>query len=128
VIRAAARALAAAALAMTAACGESALFGPPTEASCPPGSTLTWDSFGQAFMTRYCTRCHARTLTGADRQGAPSFHDFDTVFGVRAVRVHIDETSAAGPAAVNTSMPPDGERPSMAERLQLGEWLACQAP
>ena len=67
-------------------------------------------------------------MAGADRQGAPSFHDFDTVFGVRAVRVHIDETTAAGPAAVNTSMPPDGDRPTLAERQQLGEWLACRAP
>ena len=111
-----------------AACTESALIGPPTEAICPPGSTLTWDSFGQAFMARYCTRCHAAALRGDDRHGAPSFHDFDTAYGVRAVRVHIDETTAAGPAAVNTAMPPDGERPSLAERQQLGEWLACRAP
>lgn len=117
-----------AALALTTGCADDALFGPPTEAACPPSSTLTWDSFGQDFMTRYCTRCHASDLTGADRHGAPSFHDFDTVSGVRAVRVHIDETSASGPAATNTSMPPDGDRPTVAERALLGEWLACRAP
>ena len=122
------RGLAAGALVAALGCSEPPLFGQPTEATCPPTSTLTWASFGQPFMTRYCTRCHAADVVGADRQGAPSFHDFDTVFGVRAVRVHIDETTAAGPAAVNTSMPPDGDRPTLAERQQLGEWLACRAP
>ncbi|MBK9034236.1 MAG: hypothetical protein IPL61_23730 [Myxococcales bacterium] len=122
------RTVAAVVAALAVACSDSALFGPPTEATCPPTSTTTWVSFGEAFMTRYCTRCHATDLVGADRHGAPSFHDFDTPFGVRVVRAHIDETSAAGPAAVNTSMPPDGERPTLAERQQLGEWLACGAP
>ena len=46
--------------------------GPPTGATCPPdGTTLTYDSFGAPFMATYCTRCHATTLRGADRQGAP---------------------------------------------------------
>lgn len=115
------------ALALTG-CGESALFGPPTESVCPTSDPPTWDTFGQDFMTRYCTRCHASTVRGEDRQGAPSFHDFDTVFGVRAVRVHIDQTTAIGPAARNTSMPPDGDAPTVAERERLGQWLACGAP
>ncbi|MEZ4403063.1 MAG: hypothetical protein R3B06_23775 [Kofleriaceae bacterium] len=125
-----AAALLVATLAVAGGCGgdDGALFGPPTAAACPPAPGPTWDSFGQAFMTQYCTRCHASTLTGADRHGAPSFHDFDTVFGVRAVRAHIDETTASGPAATNTSMPPDGDQPTLAERVTLGQWLACGAP
>ena len=112
-----------------AACGDDGeLFGPPTESVCAEPQTLTWENFGQKFMTDYCTRCHHSELVGKDRQGAPSFHDFDSVFGVRAVREHVDETTASGPAATNDSMPPDRPAPSLEERRKLGEWLACDAP
>ena len=104
------------------------VFGPPTQSTCPPNSTLTYDNFGKSFMERFCTRCHSSTLEGAARHGAPSFHDFDTQFGVKGVSNHIDETTAAGPAATNTGMPPDGPKPTLEERLQLGEWIACDVP
>jgi hypothetical protein len=113
---------------LLAACGEESVFGPPTESVCPQTSTLTYQNFGKNFMTKYCTRCHSSELMGADRQGAPSFHDFDTLFGVKAVYDHIDETTAAGPAATNTGMPPDSPAPSLEERKQLGEWIACGMP
>lgn len=123
------RALAIALLLAAAACpSDPPLFGPPTESICPPDSMLTYESFGRPFMETYCTQCHHSELMGEERMGAPSFHDFDTIFGIRAVALHIDETSAAGPAAVNMSMPPEDPRPTLAERRQLGEWLACDAP
>jgi len=110
-------------------CGtEPELFGKPTASACPQNSTLTYDTFGRGFMESYCTRCHSSALTGAARKGAPSFHDFDTRFGIEAVSDHIDETTAAGPAAVNQGMPPRGPRPSLDERRQLGEWIACGLP
>jgi hypothetical protein len=125
---------------LATACSDS-VFGPPTESTCPPDSTLTYENFGKPFMEKYCTACHDEDLRGVDRNGAPSFHDFDTLFGVRAVSNHIDETSAAGPAATNTGMPPDEcpstpggpldrscPRPTMAERTQLGQWIACGLP
>jgi len=121
-------ALALAAVLMIAGCSQKPLFGPPTQSVCPSATTLTYTNFGRSFMEAYCTRCHAASLRGADRQGAPSFHDFDTLFGVRAVFDHIDETTAAGPAATNTSMPPDSPAPTLAERQQLGEWIACNMP
>jgi hypothetical protein len=111
-----------------AACGDP-VFGPPTESACPPDSTLTYEGFGQPFMEKYCTDCHSSELRGDKRHGAPSFHDFDTLFGIKAVADHIDETAAAGPAATNTGMPPDGEpKPTLTERRQLGEWIACEMP
>lgn len=118
------------ALAALAGCGdEPPIYGPPTGALCPPGSTTTYENFGQTFMTRYCLRCHSSERVGDDRHGAPSFHDFDTIYGIRAVRNHIDETTAAGPAAINRGMPnDDGLAPTDAERRQLGEWLACGGP
>lgn len=120
----------AAALALAAVgCSDPPLFGPPTQSVCPPTSTLTYASFGKPFMERYCTRCHDSARVGDDRHGAPSFHDFDTIFGIRAVSEHIDETTASGPAATNTSMPnDDGDRPTLEERKQLGEWIACEMP
>jgi hypothetical protein len=77
------------------------------------------------FKRSYCTRCHARAPVGADRQGAPSFHDFDTLSVIKVVADHIDQTSASGPASTNTRIPPDGRTPSLAQRKQLGECIAC---
>ncbi len=100
-----------------------------TGSACPATSTLSYDSFGEAFMDRYCVRCHSSTLTGSERNGAPSDHNFDTLDGLHATEPeHIDEQAAAGPNNVNTAMPPDGPRPSEAERLELGEWVACGMP
>lgn len=118
-------------LGLLVACGSdgpTSVFGPPTESTCPPSSTLTYETFGKKFMEDYCTRCHSSTLVGAARQGAPSFHDFDFVEGIRPLADHIDETTASGPAATNLGMPEDGNKPTLAERQQLGEWLACGAP
>jgi uncharacterized membrane protein len=115
-------------LLLLSACSDDNVFGPPTESVCPQTQTLTYQNFGKNFMTKYCTRCHSSEVMGADREGAPSFHDFDTLFGIKAVYDHIDETTAAGPAATNTGMPPDGAKPTLEERKQLGEWIACGMP
>jgi cytochrome c5 len=102
--------------------------GPPTGSTCPEGSTLTWDTFGKEFMTSYCTRCHSTSLHGADRQGAPSDHNFNSAELVREELDHTDESAAAGPDAINTSMPIGAPTPTEDERRKLGEWLACGAP
>jgi hypothetical protein len=109
-------------------CGGGSVFGPPTGSECPQGSTLTYENFGKPFMAAYCTRCHDSRLRGEARQGAPGLHDFDTLFGIKVVFDHIDETTAAGPAATNTGMPPDSPAPTLEERRKLGEWLACGMP
>ena len=111
------------ALALLAGCGGADPT--PTGATCPPGSTLTYQNFAQPFMAAYCTRCHSSELHGEDRHGAPAFHDFDTEAGILNVGGHVDEWAAAGPNAINTLMPDNGVKPTEAERYQLGEWLAC---
>ena len=108
--------------------GDESIFGPPTESVCPPTQTLTYNNFGKNFMEKYCTKCHDSNKTGEQRQGAPSFHDFDTLLGIKAVSDHIDETSAAGPASVNEGMPEDNPKPTLEERQKLGEWIACGMP
>lgn len=109
-------------------CDHTEPHGEPTNATCPQDSTLSWDTFGESFMTSYCTRCHSARLSGADRHGAPSDHDFDNAALVREMSEHIDEIAAAGPDAINTSMPIGEPLPSEDERRKLGEWLACGAP
>ena len=100
--------------------------GSPTEATCDP--RLTYDNFGQAFMTTYCTRCHSSEVAGGQRRGAPDDHDYDTREGVQADPTHIELASAMGPAAKNSRMPPYGAMPTDHERELLGQWLACGAP
>lgn len=118
-------AIAAGLAAALAGCSDHAHEGEPTGSTCPPNNTLTYDNFAAPFMASYCTRCHASTLSGPDRNGAPLFHDFDTEVGILNVADHVDEMAAAGPDAVNTLMPPDGDQPTEEERRQLGQWLAC---
>jgi len=113
------------ALATVAACSGGTGDLVPSGATCPPGSTLTYDNFAKPFMEAYCTSCHASDLHGADRHGAPVFHDFDTERGILNVHDHVDEQAAAGPENVNKWMPRDNPKPTDAERYQLGEWLAC---
>lgn len=86
-------------------------------ATCPTDSTLTYDNFGRQFFASYCDSCHT---TGT----RPSL---STHAQIRAESTAIDLAAAAGPSSVNTSMPESGTVPSEAERLRLGEWLACGA-
>jgi hypothetical protein len=129
-------------LVLTAACSESPA---PTGTMCPDpdpvsGTTsLTWESFGRDFMTKYCVNCHSSDLPRSKRNGAPIYHDFDSLTGVLQVANHIDSYAGAGPNAQNTTMP--GERcpsikggpadracpqPTLAERTNLAQWLACE--
>lgn len=85
--------------------------------SCPTGSTLTYASFGQAFMSSHCTSCHAgRTAPNLSTQAA-----------VQASIAAIDSAAAAGPNGTHTRMP-QGSAVPLADRQKLGEWLACGAP
>src|SRR5678816_120172 len=73
----------------------------PTETVCPDPDpdTLTWDNFGQKFMTDYCTMCHSSTLSRTQRNGAPYAHDYDTLKSVLYIPDHIDADAGSGPAA-----------------------------
>ena len=100
--------------------------GAPTEATCDP--RLTWDNFGADFTRKYCTKCHATTVDGGERRGAPGDHNYDTREGFAQDLDHVDAAAAFGPAAENDSMPPYGPSPTQLEREQLGQWVACGAP
>ncbi len=102
-------------------------FGPRTGAICPTPA-VTYASFGRSFFATYCTTCHSVALTGAARAGAPVEFDFDTVGDVRAHLAAIDEVAASGPSATNVQMPFAGPTPTLGERQQLGQLLACAVP
>jgi len=105
----------------------SIVVGPRTGSTCPTPA-VTWSGFGQTFFTTYCTRCHASTLMGSARTGAPVGYDWDQVAIVRMHIAEIDEVAASGPNATNTAMPFLGTQPSLAERQMLGQLLACGVP
>ena len=114
-------------LATAAACGGGDGAGDPTGSTCPPGSTLSYETFGNDFMQSYCVECHASDLPAAERMGAPTGVDFDTLEGILDRAGEIDSAAAAGPDATNTLMPPaEQPQPTEAERMMLGEWLACE--
>jgi hypothetical protein len=126
-----------------AGCGSSAPT--PTGATCPDPANpqLTWSNFGSNFFCHYCTNCHRSDLPNSKRNGAPLFHDFDTLFFTMEVAVHTDEQAASGPKAHNTFMPGAGTggkcptvaggpldencpEPTDEERANLGTFLACE--
>jgi hypothetical protein len=81
-------------------------------ASC---ATLTYQSFGQQFLTTNCTSCH--TGTRAQRGIL-----LDTLAGVQTNKAAIRRQAVTG-----TSMPPRtaATKPSAADRQKLGQWLDC---
>lgn len=104
-----------------AGCGQEA-------AECPDDSALTYENFGKPFMEQYCLRCHASSVTGDARQGAPDDHNFETRELVKDMTDHIVGYAGAGPTWANEVMPPEDPQPSLDERRQLAQWLACGAP
>lgn len=100
-----------------------------TGATCPSSSTLTYEGWARGFFADHCTRCHNSSFTTRDqRNGAPLEANWDELETVRLYSAEIDEYAAGGPNGINQVMPPSEPRPSEANRLKLGEWLACGAP
>jgi len=105
----------------------------------PDPMTLTWDNFGHEFMAKYCTWCHESDLPRSKRNGAPLYHDYDSLLGVIETPDHIDQQAGFGPNANNEFMPPgrcpstpggsldtNCPQPTADERTKLAEWIACE--
>lgn len=112
---------------MLAACGDDPQ-GVDTGSTCPPADPPDYASFGATFFQTYCLDCHSELLRGDARNGAPVTIDFDTRSLVRMSTSNIDKQAAFGPAAMNRLMPPPDHTvvPSDAERVRLGEYIACE--
>jgi hypothetical protein len=126
-------------LCCAAACGPGDPTSTGTMCPVPDPNTLTYENFGEQFMATYCLQCHASELPRSKRNGAPLYHDFDSLLGVIQVWEHIDQQAGFGPEAENTFMPPsrcpsvpggsldsDCPRPTDEERRKLAEWIACE--
>ncbi|MBK8010529.1 MAG: hypothetical protein IPK13_04220 [Deltaproteobacteria bacterium] len=96
------------------ACGETDV------GECPADSTET-QVRGQQLVVDRCMGCHASTLTGSDRNNAPSNLNFDDLSVVRNEGNELFEEIDAG------DMPPSGPL-SSADKESIRVWLACGAP
>lgn len=102
--------------------------GKATGATCV--SSLTYATDVAPLMTKYCTTCHAKSVTGTARRDAPADHNFETEAAVIEAAEHIDSNAGSGPSSTNTLMPPPAAKlpaPTAAERAIISNWLACQA-
>jgi hypothetical protein len=107
---------------------EAKIVGPLTGATCPNGSTLTYENFAKQFFSSYCLSCHSERVVGAARMNAPGDHNFDTLAEIELLAGHIDQLAGSGPAATNVKMPPRGATPTDEERKMLSAWIACDHP
>ena len=103
------------------ACGQLQEIPPSPAAPAAPGG-LTYANAGQPFLLTYCTGCHAQTLSGDRRRGAPVGLDLDSVAGLRSNLGRVRaRTVDAG------DMPPGGG-PTDAELARFAAWLDAGAP
>jgi uncharacterized membrane protein len=91
-----------------------------TETECGEDVPLvTWETFGEGFVTTYCQGCHASTAV--DRRGAPDHIMFDTEEQTAELAEDILEATLT-----TATMPPaGGPTPDEIERLEI--WLTCFA-
>jgi len=106
------RAAAACAL-IFAACATDSSTGIDTSTlTCPPDSTLRYETYGKIAMEQHCLSCHAT-------KEKPRLN---TVEEIRANR------NAILDAAVGSTRMPASDDMPLPDRELLGEWLACGAP
>jgi hypothetical protein len=108
--------------------------GPPLVNGCPsltepqanPGDPIdgdTYTTFAAPLFGNFCTRCHASTRTGDDRNGAPVGYDWDVEASVRAELPRI--RNAVG---VLNFMPINPPLLTCEQRQRLVRWIDAGAP
>ncbi|MEQ1566863.1 MAG: hypothetical protein ABMA64_14570 [Myxococcota bacterium] len=88
----------------------------PVETPC---AEVGWEVFTEPVLTTWCTPCHAATVVGEDRRGAPDDVDFDTYES--AARWADRIVARTGP---DGAMPPAGGL-TEAEAAGLERWVSC---
>lgn len=94
--------------------------------ACAPDVAGSWETLGEGYVRTWCTPCHAASLVGDARGGAPVGVDFD---GLDDVRRWLDaiEGAATSVSGEAPRMPPGGG-PTDADVAAFAAWLACDAP
>lgn len=84
--------------------------------SCPDLGAVTYEGAIASFMTNHCQRCHSSNVSGGDRNGAPTFVNYDSYAEA--------ERSAAQALSrvLEGSMPPD-KIISACDRQRLQAWV-----
>jgi hypothetical protein len=95
--------------------------GDDTDDFCADVATVTYNSFGQGFMTENCQGCHASTAP--QRYGAPEEVFFDTVEDCWTWSERILARSTGD----SPTMPPQGGV-NEDDRTRLEWWLRCADP
>ena len=80
--------------------------------TCPPDSTLSYETYGKLTIEQHCLSCHA----------TKEKPQLNTVDEIRANR-----NAILSAAVATTRMPASNDMP-LQERELLGEWLVCGAP
>lgn len=88
---------------------------------CEDALEVTWENFGQGFLTMHCNGCH--TASSQNRYGAPEDATFDTVDEAWAWADPI-LTLTTGDSATE---PPGGGVTTQDLEL-LFDWLGCGTP
>jgi hypothetical protein len=94
--------------------------------ACDPAVVGTWETLGEGYVRTWCSPCHAASLSGDARGGAPEGVDFDSLENVRRWAEAI-AASAVGVDGAAPRMPPGGG-PSSEDVAAFAAWLACEAP
>jgi hypothetical protein len=83
------------------------------DASVNPCDSITYDSFGKAFIASYCVSCHGPTIAQGNVK-------LDSLAGVTASKgkVKTEVSSSAMPPFLSPA-------PTAAERKELGQWIDC---
>ena len=111
--------LAAGSAVLLMACGP----GPETEPSLPvvDCDAVTVPSYHDLTIWRSCNLCHASTLTGANRQGAPEGIDYDTYEAASAF-------AYIGAVEVNSGTMPFTGTVTDEEKEAYYAWALCGTP
>ncbi len=92
--------------------------GDPDDPACADVPVVTWETFGDGFLTERCQGCHAEAV--AEAAGVPSGVHFGTE---DAARAHAERILARATGDAPTMPPQGGVDPDDRERLRI--WLTC---
>ena len=88
---------------------------------CADAPHLSWETFGQGFLTEACQTCHASTAS--DRHGAPPTVTFDTA----ELAWSFADTILGSATGETPFMPPEGGT-TADDQQRLQWWLTCGTP